>query len=43
MIQYEFHSVQNLISYHVYMEVILPELYEVSCEPSFSQAILERC
>ena len=34
--------VQNLISYRIYMEVILPEWYEVSFEPSFSQAILER-
>ena len=32
-----FIPVRNLISYRVYMEVILPEWYEVSCEPSFLQ------
>ena len=35
--------VRNRISYRVYMGVILPEWHEVSCEPSFLQAILERC
>ena len=38
-----FIPVRNLISYHVYMEVILPEWYKVSCEPSFLQVILEHC
>ena len=38
-----FIPVWNLISYHVYMGVILPEWHEVSCEPSFLQASLERC
>ena len=38
-----FIPVRNLISYHVYMEVIVPEWHKVSCEPSFLQAILKRC
>ena len=38
-----FIPVRNLFSYRLYVEVILPEWYEVSREPSFSQASLERC
>ena len=38
-----FIPVRNLISYRVYMGVILQEWHEVSCEPLFLQAILERC
>ena len=34
---------QYLISYRVYMRVIVPNWHNVSCEPSFLQAILERC
>ena len=38
-----FIPVRNLISYRVYIGVILSEWYEVSCEPSFLQASLGRC
>ena len=32
---------QNLISYRIHMGVLVPEWHEVSCKPSFLQAILE--
>ena len=38
-----FATLPNLILYRVYMGVIVPEWHEGSCEPSFLQAILERC
>ena len=38
-----FIPLQNLILYRIYMGVIVPEWHEVSCKPSFLQAILECC
>ena len=40
----EFNSGTKLnISYRVYLEVVVPEWHEGSCEPSLLQSILEQC